>query len=180
MRKKMHLKVGLPFVSLLAFGWVPDTGRAAEPSAAGLWEKRDTSGKPEGWFRITERNGAYEGQIVRMFPKPGQDPASWRCTKCEGEQKDAPVLGITFIKGMKRQGLAYENGKILDPRDGSTYSARMDLSPDGQQLSVRGYLGISLLGRTEAWSRLPENALNAEKGAGSAQRSDTKASARAR
>ena len=107
----MHLKVGLPFVSLLAFGWVPDTGRAAEPSAAGLWEKRDTSGKPEGWFRITERNGAYEGQIVRMFPKPGQDPASWRCTKCEGEQKDAPVLGITFIKGMKRQGLAYENGR---------------------------------------------------------------------
>ena len=175
----MH-KAALPFVSLLSFCWVPHTGRAAEPTAAGLWEKRDNSGQPEGWFRITDRNGAYEGQIVKMFPKPGQDPASWRCTKCEGEQKDAPVLGITFIKGMKRQGLAYENGKILDPRDGSTYSARMDLSPDGRQLSVRGYLGISLLGRTEVWSRLPENALKAEQGAGSAQRSDNKASAKAR
>ncbi len=174
----MHLKVGLPFVALFAFCWVPDTGRAAEPTAAGLWEKRDDSGQPEGWFRIVDRNGAYEGQIVKMFPKPGQDPASWRCTKCEGEQKDAPVLGITFIKGMKRQGLAYEDGKILDPRDGSTYSARMNLSPDGQQLSVRGYLGISLLGRTEVWTRLPENALKAEQSTGSSQRSDNKASAK--
>jgi uncharacterized protein (DUF2147 family) len=173
----MHLKTLLPFVSLLAFCSVPATGRAvAEPTAAGLWEKRDDSGKPEGWFRIAERNGAYEGQIVKMFPKPGQDPSTWRCTKCEGEQKNAPVLGITFIKGMKREGLAYEDGKILDPRDGSLYSARMDLSPDGRQLSVRGYLGISLLGRTEVWTRLPDNALSAEQG--SAQRRDAKSSAK--
>ena len=179
MGKMMHLKAGLPFVFLLAFCSVPNTGRAAEPTAAGLWEKRDNSGQPEGWFRITDRNGAYEGQSVKMFPKPGQDPASWRCTKCEGEQTDAPVLGITFIKGMKRQGLAYEDGKILDPRDGSLYSARMELSPDGQQLSVRGYLGISLLGRTEVWARLPDNALKAEQGTGSTQRRDGKASAKA-
>lgn len=158
--KTMYLKAGLPFVLLLACCSAPEIGRAAEPTAAGLWEKRDEAGQPQGWFRIAERKGAYEGQIVRMFPKPGEDPASWRCTKCEGEQKDAPVLGITFIKGMKRQGLAYENGTILDPRDGSVYSARMDLSPDGKQLSVRGYLGFSLLGRTEVWSRLPDNALN--------------------
>jgi hypothetical protein len=176
----MPLKPGLPLVALLAFCWAPDTGRAAEPTAAGLWEKRDASGKPEGWFRIADRNGAYEGQIVRMFPKPGEDPSSWRCTKCEGEQKNAPVLGITFIKSMKRQGLAYEDGKILDPRDGSRYSARMDLSPDGQQLSVRGYLGISLLGKTEVWTRLPDTALNADQSTGSSQRRDAKASAKTR
>jgi hypothetical protein len=171
----MSLKAVLPVVSLLAFCWVPDTGHAAEPTAAGLWEKRDSSGQPQGWFRIADRNGAYEGQIVRMFPKPGQDPASWRCTKCEGRNKDAPVLGITFIEGMKRRGLAYEDGTILDPRDGSIYSARMDLSPDGQQLSVRGYLGISLLGRTEVWLRLADNALSTEQRAGALQRRDNKA-----
>lgn len=176
---KMHLKTLLPFVSLLAFCWAPDAARAAEPTATGLWEKRDSSGKPEGWFRIAERNGVYEGQIVKMFPKPGEDPASWRCTKCEGEQRNAPVLGLTFIKSMKRQGLAYEDGKILDPRDGSLYSARMELSPDGRQLSVRGYLGISLLGKTEVWARLPDNALKAEQGTGATQPRDNKASAKA-
>ena len=176
----MHLRAVLPVMTLLAFCSAHDTARAAEPTAAGLWEKRDSSGKAEGWFRIADRNGTYEGQIVRLFPKPGEDPASWRCTKCEGAQKDAPVLGITFIKSMKRQGLAYEDGKILDPRDGSVYSARMDLSPDGRQLSLRGYLGISLLGRTEVWSRLPDNALNADQSTGSTQRRDTTASAKAR
>jgi len=175
----MELKGALP-VLLLVFLWVPTTGHAAEPTAAGLWEKRDSSGQPQGWFRIADRNGAYDGQIVRMFPKPGQDAASWRCTKCEGANKDAPVLGITFIKGMKRHELAYEDGTILDPRDGSIYSARMDLSPDGQQLSVRGYLGISLLGRTEVWVRLADNALGAEQRASALQRRDSKPVAKSR
>lgn len=161
---KMPWKTGLSVVLVAVACWLPGAGRAAEPTAVGLWEKLDDSGKPQGWFRIAERNGVYEGQIVKMFPKPGEDPTTWRCTKCEGDQKDAQVLGITFIKGMKRQALAYEDGKILDPRDGSIYSARMDLSPDGKQLSVRGYLGISLLGRTETWNRLPDNAMAAEKG----------------
>jgi hypothetical protein len=86
----MEMKGVLP-VLLLVFLWVPTTsGQSAEPTAAGLWEKRDSSGQAQGWFRIADRNGAYEGQIVRMFAKPGQDPASWRCTKCEGANKDAP------------------------------------------------------------------------------------------
>lgn len=133
------------------------------PTAAGIWEKRNDSGQPEGWFRIVERDGVYEGQIVKMFPKPGEDVASWRCSRCQGEQKDAPVLGITFIKGMRRNGLKYENGTILDPRDGTIYSALMEVSADGQQLEVRGYLGIPLLGQSEVWHRLPDDALETGK-----------------
>jgi uncharacterized protein (DUF2147 family) len=135
------------------------TARAQEPTAAGLWEKVDASGRPEAWFRIAECGGTYHGQIVRIFPKPGEDPSQWRCTKCEGDQKNAPVLGLTFIKGMRRNGLTYENGTILDPRDGSIYNARMDLSPDGKQLTARGYLGISLLGQSQVWRRLPDREL---------------------
>jgi hypothetical protein len=74
-----------------------------EPTAAGLWEKVDDSGRPEGWFQIFECGGVYEGRIVKIFPKSGEDPSQWRCTKCEGEQRNAPVVGITFIKGMQRR-----------------------------------------------------------------------------
>ena len=136
------------------------TAQAEEPTAAGLWEKVDASGRPEAWFRIMECGSTFEGQIVKIFPKPGEpDPSQWRCTSCQGEQKNAPVPGITFIKGMRRRGLTYENGTILDPRDGSIHSARMELSPDGNQLTVRGYLGISLLGQSQVWRRIPDDRL---------------------
>ena len=134
--------------------------RAAPPTATGLWQKVDDTGAPAAWFRIIECNGLYEGKIVKMFPTPeGRNPANWRCTKCEGVQKNAPVLGLTFITGMRQHGLTYEDGSILDPRDGSIYSARMQLSPDGSRLTVRGYLGIPLLGQNEVWNRLPDNSL---------------------
>jgi uncharacterized protein (DUF2147 family) len=78
--------------------------------------------------------------------------------ECLGAQKDAPWLGLTIVKGMQREGLNYENGTILDPRDGVEYYARMQLSPDGQTLTVRGDLGIDPLGGDEAWRRLPDAA----------------------
>jgi len=133
--------------------------RAAEPSAIGLWEQVDeSSGKAESWFKITDRNGVYEGAIVKIFFKPGEDE-NWTCDKCEGAERNAPVLGLTLIKGMRRNGSSYENGTIMDPRDGSVYRALMKLSPDGQKLEVRGYLGISLFGRSQMWNRLPATAL---------------------
>jgi uncharacterized protein (DUF2147 family) len=132
---------------------------AVEPSAVGLWEQVDEkSGQPESWFKITERNGSYQGNIVKIFFKPGEDE-NWVCDKCEGDEKGKPVLGLALIKGMQRTGLAYENGTIMDPRDGAVYRALMNLSPDGQKLEVRGYLGISLFGRSQTWVRLPDNAL---------------------
>ena len=133
--------------------------RAAEPSAVGLWEQVDEkSGKAESWFRITERNGVYEGAIVKIFYKPGEDQ-NWVCDKCEGAERGAPVLGLMLIKGMRRNGDSYEGGTIMDPRDGSVYRALMRLSAEGRKLEVRGYLGISLFGRSQIWNRLPDNAL---------------------
>jgi uncharacterized protein (DUF2147 family) len=155
MKSSLQKLIILSAVLLLSAGGLP---RAAEPSAVGLWEQLDEKGQPESWFRITERNGVYQGNMVKIFFKPGEDE-NWTCEKCEGDEKGKPVLGLALIKGMKRNGNSYEDGTIMDPRDGTVYRALMKLSPDGQKLEVRGYLGISLFGRSMTWNRLPDSAL---------------------
>ena len=132
--------------------------RAAEPSAAGMWAQVDEKGRVGGWFLIFEHDGVYEGAIAKMFINPGEDPNPI-CTRCKGDQKNAPSLGLTIIKGMQRKGLVYQNGNILDPRDGQVYKAKMTLSPDGQQLTLRGYLGFELFGQNQVWKRLPDDVL---------------------
>jgi uncharacterized protein (DUF2147 family) len=155
----MHDKLAIRIVSSLAgLALTVVSAVAADPTAAGLWQNVDATGKPEGWFLIREHNGLYEGGIARMFLKPGEEPNAL-CTRCEDDRKDQPWLGLEIIRGMKREGLNYENGNILDPRDGKIYRALMRVTPDGQTLTVRGYLGIALLGQDQVWKRLPDTAI---------------------
>jgi uncharacterized protein (DUF2147 family) len=135
---------------------------SAEPTPVGLWQAVDDDTKqPTGWFLIRDHAGVYDGIIAKMFLKPGEDPNE-ACVQCKDDRHNHPWLGLEIIRGMKPEGEnKYGRGTILDPRDGKIYKATMKVTPDGQTLIVRGYIGFELLGQNQYWTRLPDSAYSA-------------------
>lgn len=134
--------------------------KTAARSPVGEWHTfGDGGGKPRSAIRITEAGGVYTGRILRSLV-PGEDPDKI-CTKCTDERRDKRLNGMAFLTGMRRldKGGAvagenvYGGGEILDPDTGGIYRSSMTLASDGKRLTVRGYLGIPLFGRTQEWLR---------------------------
>ena len=158
----MSAKV-LTFVAALA-ALVVAAGHtlSAEPTPVGLWQAVDDDTKqPTGWFLIKDHGGVYDGIIAKMFMKPGENPNE-PCVACKDDRHNHPWLGLEIIRGMKPEGEnKFGGGTILDPRDGKVYKASMKVTPDGQTLIVRGYIGFELLGQNQYWTRLPDSAYSA-------------------
>ena len=119
----------------------------------GLWRTiDDKTGKERSLVRIADNNGVFEGKVEKIFEQPGDDPKHL-CKKCEGERKDKPIIGMTFLWGLKKDGDQYSGGEILDPKNGKIYRAKMRMIEGGRKLEVRGYIGLSLFGRSQTWIR---------------------------
>lgn len=124
---------------------------AAEISPVGLWKTvDDKTHKPRGLVRLYEQNGAFFGKIEASF-----DPAEAgeKCGKCSGDRHDHPIIGLVFLRNMKGRNGEYSGGDILDPETGWTYRCKMNLEDNGKKLVVRGFLGFSLIGRSQTWYR---------------------------
>jgi len=156
----MKLLAALALGLLFAFTAIARAG--PDVTAAGFWELRDSDDKPQAWFLFTQKDEIYSARLVKAFPKTDDPPPHPLCTACPGKKKGARIMGLTLFYDLKRDGLTYRNGSVIDPRDGSIYHALMDLSEDGQQLAVRGYLMTPMLGQTQLWRRLPDDAMKKE------------------
>ncbi len=154
----MQVKV-IAIVAALLSLVAPHVAFSADLTPVGLWQAVDSQTKePSGWFLISDHGGVYDGIIAKMFMRPGEDP-NQLCTACKDDRYNHPWLGLELIRGMRQESAdKYGGGTILDPRDGKVYKATLKVSPDGQTLIVRGYIGFELLGQNQYWTRLPDSA----------------------
>jgi uncharacterized protein (DUF2147 family) len=140
--------LGAAVLGLLAGSAIADS-----MSPIGVWRSIDDKTKKErSIIRITEVNGALQGVVEKIFDQPGDDPGHL-CKECKDERKDKPIVGMTILWGLKQDGAGWSGGEILDPKNGKIYRAKMSLSEDGKSLNVRGFIGVSLIGRTQTWWR---------------------------
>lgn len=151
----MRSLVGLVLAGALLIALLPAPAAAqGAMSPVGRWKTHDDdTGEEKGIVRIREEGGKLYGVIEHVYPKPGLDPNP-KCEKCEGAKKDKPVVGLEILWGLERDGDEWTGGRILDPENGKTYRCFIEVIDGGRRLKVRGYLGVSLFGRTQYWDRL--------------------------
>ncbi len=93
-------------------------------------------------------DGKYYGKVSQLLIKPA-DP---NCSGCKDDRKGKPILGMEIIRGLAKDGDEFTGGTITDPKTGKTY--KCTITKDGDKLNVRGYMGFSLLGRTQVWQKV--------------------------
>ncbi|MAW94910.1 MULTISPECIES: DUF2147 domain-containing protein [unclassified Leeuwenhoekiella] len=117
----------------------------------GKWKSiDDETGEAKSIIEIYKKDGKVYGKIVEILNKDRQDA---KCTECDGVNKDKPILGMVIMNGLEKDGDEYDGGTILDPQSGKVYKCLIELE-EANKLKVRGYIGFSLLGRTQYWTRV--------------------------
>lgn len=142
--KKVIFFIGL----LCSFTVFSDTS-----SPVGTWLTiDDATGKEKSVVEVYEQDGELQGKVIEILTPP-VNPKGHICDKCSGDRKDQDIKGMVILWGYKKSGSKWSGGEILDPKNGKIYSSNMSLGDNGKTLFVRGYIGISLIGRTQTWHR---------------------------
>lgn len=117
----------------------------------GKWKTiDDESGEAKSIVEVYEKSGKIYAKVVEILRAEHKKDI---CSKCDGTDKNKPILGMVIMNGLEKDGQEYNGGTILDPQNGKKYKCYITLeSPD--KLKLRGYIGISIVGRTQYWTRV--------------------------
>jgi uncharacterized protein (DUF2147 family) len=153
--KKYFVTIFICFFAIVLLG----STVKAENEVTGIWktisDEGSDKGKAKSHVEIFEKDNAYFAKVNKLLLKP-QDTL---CDKCKGDLKDKPVVGMIILQEMKKTGSIdtqlgeeYAGGTIMDPDNGKTYKCKLWVN--GDVLTVRGFIGFSLLGRSQQWFRV--------------------------
>jgi len=110
----------------------------------------DETGKPKSIIEIYKDGDKYYGKIVKILSDENKDGI---CHTCEGKYKDKNLIGLVILKDLEKDDDEYNGGEITDPKKSKTYSCYIKLV-EPNKLKVRGYIGFSIIGRTQYWERV--------------------------
>jgi uncharacterized protein (DUF2147 family) len=143
----------LPLVLMCAIVLAVSAAGATESvSPLGLWHTIDDhTGKPRGLVRVYEQDSQFFARIEASLI-PGESDEV--CEACRDDRKNQPITGLVIMRNIKRRGAEYGGGDILDPDTGAVYDCEFHLDHDGSRMVVRGFIGLSLFGRSQTWVRV--------------------------
>lgn len=126
---------------------------SAQSSPIGIWQTiDDEDDKPKSHIEIFEKDGMLHGKILKLLEKSEYEV----CEKCKGDKKDKPLIGMEIMWEMEQdKENEWKGGKIIDPKNGKEYKCKLKIK-DPDVLEVRGFVGFSLLGRTQKWYRVKQ------------------------
>ncbi|WP_367752799.1 DUF2147 domain-containing protein [Flavobacterium sp. WC2430] len=124
---------------------------AQNHSVTGKWKTiDDETGEAKSIIEIYEKSGKVYGKVIDILDKEHRKDL---CHDCGGEDANKPIIGMTILKGLLKDGNEYNSGKIMDPKNGKVYKCYIVLESN-DKLKIRGYIGFALLGRTQYWYRV--------------------------
>lgn len=119
-------------------------------SPVGVWKNLDDEdGKEKSHIEIYELNGTLRGKVIKLLPAA----TITKCNACTGANKGKSLVGMDILWDLKKSGKTWDSGQIMDPKNGKIYDCKIELKGT-DKLNVRGYMGVSMFGRTQTWYRV--------------------------